>query len=501
MKHDVPPFPVFVALWNETQRLTTPDLHFDIASWLSERWQTYDRELLLMAFRNSGKSTLVGLFAAWLLMSDPELRILVLAADQQLAVKMVRNVRRILERHPLTAGLKPKAAEEWASDRFTVSRAGTHRDPSMLAKGIVANVTGSRADVVICDDVEVPNTCDTPEKREALRERLDEIDFVLSPDGLRLFVGTPHTYHSIYANDARVELGEARPYLSGFQRLVLPIVDEQGASRWPQRFPPSRIRAIEKRAGPAKYRSQMLLEPADVIDARLDPMLMRLYDEELSYREGNGEPVLTLGSKRMVSASCFWDPSYGRPGRGDGCVIAAVFTDADGDYWLHGIEYLTHQPALVADIDEATQLCRQAVSFVRRHFVPAVTIETNGVGRFLPGLFRREVARSGLACSVLEHTSSRAKSARILEAFDAVLAAGRLHISRRARAGRFVSEMREWRPDGNAPDDGLDAVAGCLLAEPVRLGRHDRTRDARATTMTRWRPGFDPVRLTADFDV
>ena len=457
MTHDIPAFPVFVALWNETQRLTTPDLHFEIAGWLSDRWNTHDRELLLMAFRNSGKSTLVG--------------------------------------------LKPKAAEEWASDRFTVSRAGTHRDPSMLAKGIVANVTGSRADVVICDDVEVPNTCDTPEKREALRERLDEIDFVLSPDGLRLFVGTPHTYHSIYAENARAELGETRPYLGGFSRLVLPIVDEQGDSRWPERFPPSRIRAIEERAGPAKYRSQMMLQPADVIDARLDPSLMRPYEAELSYREGNGEPVLTLGGKRMVSVSCFWDPSFGRPGRGDGCVIAAVFTDADGDYWLHGIEYLTHQPALAGDIDEATQLCRQAVSFVRRHFVPAVTIETNGVGRFLPGLFRREVARAGLACSVLEHASSRAKSARILEAFDAVLAAGRLHISRRARAGRFVTEMREWRPDGNTPDDGLDAVAGCLLAEPVRLARHERTRNARAAAMTRWRPGFDPVRLTADFEV
>lgn len=496
-----PSFPVFVAMWNEVQRLSTPHLHFEIAGWLADKWATGERELLLMAFRNSGKSTLVGLFAAWLIACDPELRILVLAAEQQLAVKMVRNVRRILERHPLTAGLKPKAAEEWASDRFTVARAMTHRDPSMLAKGIVANVTGSRADVVICDDVEVPNTCDTPDKRQALRDRLDEIDFVLSPDGLRLFVGTPHTYHSIYAETARTELGEAKPYLAGFHRLILPIVDDAGESRWPERFPPSRIDAIAERAGPAKFRSQMMLEPSDISEARLDPDRMQPYDLELSYREGNGEPVLKLGDKRMASVSCFWDPSFGRPGRGDGCVIAAVFTDADGDYWLHGIEYLTHNPALADDMDEATQLCRQAVSFARRHYVPAVTIETNGVGKFLPGLFRREVGRAGLTCAVLEHNSSRAKAARILEAFDAVLAAGRLHISNRARAGKFVSEMRDWRPDGNTPDDGLDAVAGCLLAEPVRLGRHARSSDARARNMTRWRPGFDPVRLTADFDV
>lgn len=495
------PFPVFVALWNEVQKLSTPDLHFDIASWLAGRWDGGDRELLLMAFRNSGKSTLVGLFAAWLLACNPDLRILVLAADHQLAVKMVRNVRRILERHPLTQGLKPRAAEEWASDRFTVARANTHRDPSMLAKGIGANVTGSRADVVICDDVEVPNTCDTPGKREDLRSRLDEIDFVLSPDGLKLFVGTPHTFESIYRDPAARHVGGAKPYLTGFHRLVLPIHDGAGESRWPERFPPARIEAIRRRAGPAKFQSQMLLVPSDVVDARLDADRLRPYDLELSYREGNGEPVLMLGGRRMVSASCFWDPSFGRPGRGDGCVIAAVFTDGEGDYWLHGVDYLVHRPDLAPEIDEATQLCRQAVSFARRHFVPAVTVETNGVGRFLPGLFRRELNRAGLACAVIEQVSSSNKAARILEAFDAVLAAGRLHISRRAAQSPFVAEMRAWRPDREAKDDGLDAVAGCLLAEPVRLVRGHRTQDARARAMTAWRGSFDPVRLTADFEV
>ena len=56
-----------------------------------------------MAFRGCGKSTLVGLFCAWRLLRAPDTRILVLAADQALAVKMVAQVRRILERHPLCA--------------------------------------------------------------------------------------------------------------------------------------------------------------------------------------------------------------------------------------------------------------------------------------------------------------------------------------------------------------------------------------------------------------
>lgn len=496
-----PSFPVFVAVWNDVQNQTTPALHFEIATWLAKRWQGDDRDLLLMAFRNSGKSTLVGLFAAWLLVSNPELRIMVLAADHQLAQKMVRNVRRILERHPLAVGLRPAGADEWASGRFTVARSREHRDPSMLAKGIGANITGSRADVVICDDVEVPNTCDTPMKRGELRERLDEIDFILVPGGLRLFVGTPHTYYSIYADASRPESGEESPYLAGFKRLHLPIYDDAIASRWPERFSVEQIEAMRERAGPAKFQSQMMLDPVNILNARLDPDRLQVYDAELEYREGNGEPLLRLGGRRLVSASCFWDPSYGRPGRGDGCVIAALFTDIDGAYWLHGVEYLTHNPSLTSEIDEATQLCRQAVSFARRHYVPAVTVETNGVGRFLPGLFRRELNRAGLATAVIEHATSRNKTDRILEAFDAVLAAGRLNVAQRVWDSPFVREMREWQPGGNGLDDGLDAVAGCLLAEPVRLGQTPRTRDARARAMTSWRGGKEPVRIRADFDV
>lgn len=496
-----PSFLVFVAAWNDVQGLETPGLHFDIADWLEARWCAGDHELLLMAFRNSGKSTLVGLFAAWLLVRDPELRIMVLAADHQLAQKMVRNVRRILERHPLAAGLRPARTEEWASDRFTVNREREHRDPSMLAKGIGANITGSRADIVICDDVEVPNTCDTALKRDELRDRLDEIDFILVPGGLRLFVGTPHTYYSIYADDARSEVGEERPYLDGFARLVLPVLDDAGSSRWPERFPPERIEAIRSRAGPAKFSSQMELRPVNILAARLDPDRIRPYTDELEYREGNGEPLLNLGERRLISASCFWDPSFGRPGRGDASVIAAVFTDQDGAYWLHGIEYMTHNPALADRIDEATQLCRQAVSFVRRHFVPAVTIETNGIGRFLPGLFRRELGRAGLAAAVIEHDARKNKTARILDAFDAVLAAGRLNAQRRVWDSPFILEMREWQPGGTGPDDGLDAVAGCLLAEPVRLAEPGRVRGARARGMTAWRGMSSPVRVSADFDI
>ncbi|OAN50151.1 hypothetical protein A6A04_01705 [Paramagnetospirillum marisnigri] len=488
-------FPEFVWVWNQRLGMDTPRHQLRMARWLAARWHGRDRELLLMAFRSSGKSTIVGLFCAWVLACDPDTRIMVLAADFALAKKMVRNVKRIVERHPLTAGLKPRRRDQWAADQFTVNRPGELRDPSMVAKGIGANITGSRAEIVICDDVEVPNTCDSAPKRADLRERLAEIDYVMVPGGTQLYVGTPHSYYTIYADSPRLETGESRPFLDGFARLELPLVDAKGRSAWPDRFPPERIGAIRKRTGPNKFDSQMMLMPVNVADGRLDPDRMRYYEAELSYAEGNGQPLLTLGDKRLVAASCWWDPAYGAPGKGDSSVIAAVFTDADGMYWLHRMRYLEHDPAK-AEVDEATQLCRQVATFAAELHLPAVQLETNGLGRFLPGLLRRELAAAGLACAVVEISSRKPKDQRIVDAFDAVLAAGALHVHRSVWTTPFIGEMREWQPGGRLRDDGLDAVAGCLLSQPVRLARPGGSIAARPD----WRPGGGSLVADSHFD-
>lgn len=494
-------FPEFAVIWNCGQGLETPGLHIAICRWLQARWDGGERELLLLAFRDSGKSTLVGLFCAWLLMRDPNLRILVLAADFALAQKMVRNVKRIIERHPLTPDLKPAKRDQWAAEQFTVNRSGELRDPSMLAKGIGANVTGSRADVVICDDVEVPNTCDTAQKRMDLRERLAEIDYVLVPGGLQLFIGTPHTYYSIYANQARPETGETRPFLEGFMCLELPVLDKEGNSRWPERFPPEKIEAIRQRAGPNKFSSQMLLRPINFLEGRLDPDRLRPYDDELNYREGNGEAVLSLCGHRLVSATCWWDPAYGSPDRGDASVIAAIFTDGEGNRRLHRIRYLTHDPARIEEVDEATQMCRLVTEFVKDNYLSAVVLETNGLGKFLPGLLRRELAGARLRCAVLENVSRKNKDLRIIDAFDAVLAAGRLYAHRSIWQTPFVSEMREWRPGSHMRDDGLDAVAGCLSAEPVRLPLIATEDGIEPRELGRWRMGGRTFRAEMNFRI
>lgn len=486
-------FVEFVWIWNHLQGLKTPQLHVDITRWLDRSWVEGRRELLLMVFRDAGKSTLVGLFCAWLLYRDAKLRILVLAADLELARKMVRNVKRIIERHPLTKKLKPKRRELWGSEQFTVERDREFRDPSVLAKGVTTNLTGCRADVVICDDVEVPNTCDTASKRQNLRDRLREVEFVMVPGGLQMFVGTPHHYFSLYANDARTEIGETEPFLAGFHRLVLPLLNAQGQSLWPERFTPRKIAAIRRRAGPARFASQMMLEPTQESAGRLDPTRLLPYSDEPEWAEAGGEIVVRLRQQRILSAACCWDPAFAANEGGDRSVVALVFVDENQEYWLHRLLYLKANAQ--AGDDVASQQVTQVAQLLQEFELPVIRVETNGIGQFLPGLLRKFLAARGIGTSVQPFSSHSNKAKRILDAFDAPLAAGALHIHQSIYQSPFLREMQEWRPDGNGHDDGLDAVALCLTAEPVRFRPH------RMASRSDWRPGRQPTLAPTNFSI
>jgi hypothetical protein len=485
-----PTFPQFVHAWNESLELKTPKHHGDIADWLAKAAAEDQRRLLLMAFRGAGKSTVVGLFAAWLLKCDPNRRLMVVAADLRLARKMVRNVQRIIERHPDTQGLKPAKAVQWGADEFTVNRSREQRDPSMLARSVAANFTGSRADVIICDDVEVPNTCDTAVKRADLREKLTEIDYVLVPGGLQLYVGTPHSYYSLYAAEPRAEISETRPFLDGFDRYVLPVWDENHVPAWPGRFTVEHIRQLRKRHGEARFKAHMLLQPVNQVFGRLDPDRLRQYADEPVYREAAGRAVLTLGDKRLLSASAWWDPAFARPdedgaGGGDSSVFAVVFGGEDGALYIHRVVYIRTDRKDPAP--EARQQCRIVAAVIRELNLPAAHVETNGLGAFLPGLLREELRRERLAASVVEQRSTQNKAQRIIEAFEAPMADGRVFAHRSVWDTPFVREMREWRPNATRiHDDGLDAAAGALSCEPWRF---DRSQAPAGPCRADWRPG------------
>lgn len=488
----------FSYIWFKLQSLSLPKHQRKIIKWLEKMYHSDQRQALLMAFRNSGKSTLVGLFCAWVLYDNNAIRILVMAADHSLAKKMVRNVKRIIERHPLTSSLKPDKLDQWAADQFTIKRNQELRDPSMLAKGLNANITGLRADIIICDDVEVPKNCDSPNKRTDMREKLQELDYILTPQGMQLYIGTPHTYYTIYQVEYDATKKEVDPFLYKFNKLEVPILNTAGASAWPERFPESKIASIRARSGENKFLSQMMLQPVNIAESLLDPERLKSYTDKLEIIFSNNRECLKLGDKKLISSSCWWDPSFGNTeAKNDNSVIACVFTDTQGGYWLHDLEYISVKDDGSSNV--ASMQCEKVIRFLKRNFLPSIRIESNGIGKFLPSILRQKLAEEKLRVAVLENYSTQNKQTRILEAFEVLLAERALNVHSKIWQTPFIAEMREWSVEANCKDDALDAVAGCILSEPIRI-----TKPLLSTqdfTMQNWRGQSTDYKAKTNFDV
>lgn len=191
----------FLDVWNKFIGLQTPIHHQKIMQFLVDVFNENPHRGLLNAFRHSGKSTVVGIFAACVLYHHPKTRILILSAESGLASRMVSHIKNILENHPWCEEILPDVKKEWGSHKITIKRPVGIREPSVICQGISGNITGMRSDLIICDDVEVPNTCNTVQKRINLRDRLRELDFILSPNGAMIYIGTPHTHDTIYKTE------------------------------------------------------------------------------------------------------------------------------------------------------------------------------------------------------------------------------------------------------------------------------------------------------------
>ena len=63
---------------------------------MAHRVQNGPRDFQLQAGRGAGKSTVVAIFASWLLLKDPNTTIMVISAGQDKAISFISQVRQIL---------------------------------------------------------------------------------------------------------------------------------------------------------------------------------------------------------------------------------------------------------------------------------------------------------------------------------------------------------------------------------------------------------------------
>jgi hypothetical protein len=132
------------------------------------------------------------------LMLDPTKQFLVVSASKNRADEFASFCRKLMQVVPMYQHLMPRDTQRNSAIAFDVGPAPPSHAPSVKSLGITGQLTGSRADVVILDDVEVANNSLTSTMREQLQERIKEVDAIIKPGGRVIFLGTPQSEESIY---------------------------------------------------------------------------------------------------------------------------------------------------------------------------------------------------------------------------------------------------------------------------------------------------------------
>jgi hypothetical protein len=188
-------FKLFLAhSWNYLRLPEPTKIQLDIADYL----QHGPRRKMVKAFRGVGKSWLTADYALWRLYRDPLLNILIISASKKKADDFSTFCFQLLDLIPELEFLQPKNHQRAAKNAFDVGPAQANKDPSVTSLGITSMITGSRADICIPDDIEVPSNSATQIQRDKLRELVKEFDSVLKPGGEIDYLGTPQTEESLY---------------------------------------------------------------------------------------------------------------------------------------------------------------------------------------------------------------------------------------------------------------------------------------------------------------
>lgn len=491
-------FRVFTfVVWKHLNLPEPTPIQYDIGSYL----QNAPRRAVIEAFRGVGKSWLTSAFVCWLLLNNPQLKILVVSASKERADAFSTFVKRLINEIPVLQHLRPKETQRDSVIAFDVGPALADHSPSVKSIGISGQITGSRADVLIADDIEVTNNSATQMMRDKLSEAVKEFDAILKPGGRIIYLGTPQTEMSLYNQlpergyEIRIwpalypELDKIEKYQGRLAPVITKALEENvmlvNQPTDPRRFGEEDL--LERRAsyGRAGFALQFMLDTSlsdadryplkvsDLIVQNLNPTMAHLKLAWASSPEVciNDLPNVALTGDRYyrpmwhsddmhdyTGAVMSIDPS----GRGKDETGYAVVKALAGNL------FLTEAGGITGGYEEATL---EALAYAaKRNQVKYIIIEANfGDGMFSQLL--KPVLGRIYPCTVEEVKHSTQKEARIIDTLEPVMSSHRLIVDQRViqkdfdtapdiKYSLFYQMTRITRDRGAiVHDDRLDALA------------------------------------------
>lgn len=447
-------FRTFLHLVHRHLNLPEPTpVQLDMANYIAKG----PKRSMVQAFRGVGKSHITSAYVVWRLLCNPDEKIMVVSASKDRADQFSTFTQRLIAELPGLDFLKPSADQRNSKIAFDVGPAKASHSPSVKSVGITGQMTGSRADLLIADDVEVLNNAATQQMRDKLGEVVKEFDAILKPnEGSRiLYLGTPQCEDSLYSKlpergyDVRIwpalmpEPEQLVKYGESLAPYITKLGIEPGAATDPKRFDEADL--LERRAsyGAAGFALQFMLNTqlsdADRYPLKLRDAIFMEIDPERAPMELAWGPSPANLLQELPNVAMHGDLMHGPMSTGStfseftGAVLAIDPSGRGKDEtgyavvkMLNGTLYLVAAGGIRGGYDDETMVKLARVA--RTNKVSEIIVESNfGDGMFCQLLL--PVLRKIYPVTLNEVRHHTQKERRIIDTLEPVLARHRLVIS------------------------------------------------------------------------
>lgn len=357
------------------------DIHKDIFKWMEE-YSLYGSGMkscsnkLIMLPRAHLKSHMVATWAAWIITRHPEVTILYVSATAELAETQLFAIQNILgsttyQRYfPEYVNPQEGKRERWSQRKFSIDhptrRKEGIRDATVSTAGLTTNTTGWHADIIIADDLVVPENAYTEDGRESVSKKSSQFTSIRNAGGFTMACGTRYHPSDIYDvwkkqeydiyNDEgevvdRQPVWEIKEY----------SVETDGVFLWPRTMRPdgkyfgfdhqqlSRIKA--EYSDRIQFYAQYYNDPNDPGSNRINRSKFQYYDKRFLKQQAG----TWYFKNKKLNVYAAVDFAFSIKKKTDNTAIVVIGIDADGFYYVLDIdvfksdklsEYFEHIAAL-----------------------------------------------------------------------------------------------------------------------------------------------------------
>lgn len=340
------------------------DIHKEIFLWMqdynlykSDEAQTGNK--LIMLPRAHLKSHMVATWCAWIICRHPEVTILYLSATAELAISQLYSIQNILcssvfQRYfPEYIHPQEGKREKWCSTSIMIDhpkRASEGiRDATVKIAGLTTNTTGWHADIIVSDDLVVPENAYTEDGRENVAKKASQFTSIRNPGGITMACGTRYHPSDVYSlwKESVYDEYDSEGLLIGTKPtwdIKEYKVEEDGVFLWPRR-----VRSDGKAFGfniqvlarikaeyldRVQFYAQYYNDPNDPQSERISRDKFQYYDQRFLKRDGS----VWYYKERRLNVYAAVDFAFSMAKGADFTAIVVIGLDSEGNIYVLDID-------------------------------------------------------------------------------------------------------------------------------------------------------------------